>query len=99
VVISNLTPFVNFRAFRGKKITTKYTKNTKPSNSSREEICVDQNLFAQCNTFFTMKDMKSMKGWFAVNPDVSSYSEAFHYLRQMRNAAKVACLPCPAQAG
>jgi hypothetical protein len=31
-----------------------------------------------------MKDMKSMKVSFAVNPDVLSYSEAIQYLTQRR---------------
>jgi hypothetical protein len=39
--------------------------------------------------FSTMKDMKSMKGWFAVNPDVSSYSEAIHFLTQRRREISV----------
>jgi hypothetical protein len=35
-----------------------------------------------------MKDMKSMKGWFAVNPDVSSYSKAIQFLTQRRRGRR-----------
>jgi hypothetical protein len=31
-----------------------------------------------------MKSMKDMKGWFAVNPDISSYSEAIFFFTQRR---------------
>jgi hypothetical protein len=77
--IVNLTLFVNFRAFRGKIITTKYTKNTKVKamqsltrrRGGHGEIWISERSFALCNTFFTMKDMKNLKGKFPVNPDVS----------------------------
>jgi hypothetical protein len=35
-----------------------------------------------------MKDMKSMKGWFAVCPDVSSYRKVFHFLSQRTQSSQ-----------
>jgi hypothetical protein len=35
-----------------------------------------------------MKDMKSMKGWFAVDPDVSHIRKAHHFLTQRRRECR-----------